>query len=99
MKTMAWFLTSIVPLWLLMLGLANRSDPSVIDFYGFLGLPLALALTVAFVGRTVVARDLRTSQKFAWIAVLVVLLPFSIALPVFAFSRIVKSPKATATDG
>jgi hypothetical protein len=94
MKTMIWLIISIVPVWLLMLGLLNPATPSLTDFYGFIGLPLALLLTIAFIGQTVRAKDMRTSAKFAWIAVLVLLLPFGIALPVFAFSKRMKS----ATD-
>jgi hypothetical protein len=94
MKTTPWFIASIVPVSLIVLGLVNRSDPSYTDFYGFLGLPLALVLTVAFIGRTVRARDIPASEKSAWIAALVVLFPFSIALPVFASVRIGKPAKA-----
>jgi hypothetical protein len=91
---MSWFIASIVPVWLLVLGLINPSVPSLTDFYGFFGLPLALLLTVAFVGRTVRAGDMLASEKCAWIAALVLLFPFGIALPVFAFARIVKPAKA-----
>jgi hypothetical protein len=94
MKTMTWFIASIVPVSLIILGLSNPSDPSLTDFYGFIGLPLALFLTIAFIGRTVRAKDVPASEKFAWIAVLVLFLPFAIALPVFAFARIVKPAKA-----
>jgi hypothetical protein len=95
MKTMAWFIASVVPVWLLMLALINRNcDPSVADFYGFIGLPLALLLTIDFIGRTVLAKDVPASEKFAWIATLVLLFPFSIALPVFAYVKIVSPAKA-----
>jgi hypothetical protein len=93
MKTMPWFITSIVPVWLLFLGLVNPSTPSMTDYYGFIGLPLALVLTIAFIGRTVRANDATALEKCAWIAALVVLFPFSIALPVFAYFRIVKPAK------
>jgi hypothetical protein len=95
--TMTWFIASIAPVGLLILGLANRSDPSVADFYGFFGLPLALFLTVAFIAQTVRAKDLPTSEKFAWTAALVLLFPFAIALPVFAYSRIVKPARTAKT--
>jgi hypothetical protein len=93
MKTTPWFIASIVPVSLIILGLVNRSDPSYSDFYGFIGLPLGLVLTVAFIGRTVSARDISASEKCAWIAALILLFPFSIALPVFAAVRIAKPAK------
>lgn len=94
MKTMAWFTACIIPVSLMVFGLANPSNPSCTDFYGFIGLPLALLLTIAFIGQTIRARDLSALEKFAWIAALVLLFPFAIALPVFAYSRIVKPAKA-----
>ena len=90
MKTTAWFIASIVPFWLPILGI----NPSFTILYGFIGLPLALLLTVAFIGRTVRAKDVPASEKFAWMAALVLLFPFAIALPVFAYVRIVKPAKA-----
>ena len=94
MKTTPWFIASIVPVSLIILGLSNPSDPSLTDFYGFIGLPLGLLLTVAFIWRTVRAEDIPASEKCAWIAALVLLFPFSIALPVFAAVRIAKPAKA-----
>jgi hypothetical protein len=94
MKTMSWFIASIVPLWLLVLGLVNPSNPSLTDFYGFIGLPLALVLTIAFIGRTVRAKDAPALEKLAWIVALVLLFPFGVVLPVFAFLKIVKPAKA-----
>jgi hypothetical protein len=94
MKAMAWFLASVIPVSLLAPALLNRSDPSLIDFYGFIGFPIVLALTIAFIGRTIRAKDIPTSEKFTWIAILVLLFPFALALPVFAYERIVKPAKA-----
>jgi hypothetical protein len=94
MKTTPWFLASIVPVGLLILGRINPSTPSLTDYYGFIGLPLGFVLTIAFIGRTVRAKDVPASEKFAWIAALVVLFPFSIALPVFASVRMAKPAKA-----
>lgn len=90
---MAWFIASIIPVSLIVVGLVNPSDPSLTDYYGFFGIPLAVLLTVAFIGKTIRARDIPTSEKCVWTAVLVLFFPFSIALPVFAYERIVKPGK------
>jgi hypothetical protein len=90
---MAWFIASVIPISLMIFGLANPSAPACTDFYGFIGLPLALLLTIAFIGRTIRTKDMPASEKCVWIAALVLLFPFAIALPVYAYSRIVKSAR------
>jgi hypothetical protein len=92
MKSMAWFIVSIVPFSLHILrGTFDRNiNPDAIDLCEFIGVPLALILTVAFIVRTVCAKDMLPSWKFAWVAALILLIPYGIALPVFAYFRIVK---------
>ena len=93
MKSTAWLIASFVPVCTFALG---GIDPSFIDvFYATIGFPSAVVLAVAFIGRTVRAKDIPASRKFAWVAALVLLFPSSIALPAFAYFRIVK-PADTA---
>jgi len=92
MKSTAWFIASFVPVCTFALG---GIDPSFIDvFYATIGFPSAVVLAVAFIGRTVRAKDIRASEKFAWIAALILFLPFGLALPLFAYARIVIPAKA-----
>ena len=93
-KTIAWFLVSIIPNSMMLFGLIDRSAA---ELCMLIGGPLALMLTIEFIMQTFRAKDISASQKVAWTVALVLLFTVGIALPVFAYVRIVKLAKPSPT--